>query len=359
MRPVDAPTATLRPVRLAGDGSAATMRPTRLPRRPLEAAYRQPPRRPLADRGSGISGSRCEPPAARRPAGTRSKRRCGAVRCTACPSIGRRSVNTRSAARHESAGADALREETPVFDWAGETARRVGSLVHAELQVMDLERSDEAAIRARDAHFKRWLALHGVPDERLHDASARVIAALIGVHRDPRGRWILQEAIAMIFANMPYPDIGGARWCGRYSTEASSMSTGFAGSSITRRASTPAAVWRSFWSARSSATARSCSATRCWRKNLGPEPVRVGLYFPLMRAWREWSRSRAYDRSGVASPGRLQLAARRADRPRHLSIAGSRRIVPGVRAEENVRPAGLRDARPHQLFAGRSPDSGN
>jgi ATP-dependent helicase/nuclease subunit A len=23
-------------------------------------------------------------------------------------------------------------------------------------------------------------------------------------------------------------------------------------------------------------------------RKLGPEPVRVGLYFPLMRAWREW-----------------------------------------------------------------------
>jgi len=24
-------------------------------------------------------------------------------------------------------------------------------------------------------------------------------------------------------------------------------------------------------------------------KRLGPEPVRVGLYFPLMRSWREWA----------------------------------------------------------------------
>jgi hypothetical protein len=23
-------------------------------------------------------------------------------------------------------------------------------------------------------------------------------------------------------------------------------------------------------------------------QRLGPEPVRLGLYFPLMRAWREW-----------------------------------------------------------------------
>jgi len=27
-------------------------------------------------------------------------------------------------------------------------------------------------------------------------------------------------------------------------------------------------------------------------QRLGPEPVRLGLYFPLMRAWREWAAAR-------------------------------------------------------------------
>ena len=35
-----------------------------------------------------------------------------------------------------------LREEWPVFDWAGETARRVGTLVHAELQRMNVAGGD-------------------------------------------------------------------------------------------------------------------------------------------------------------------------------------------------------------------------
>ncbi len=83
------------------------------------------------------------------------------------------------------------RDETPVFDWAGETARRVGSLVHAELQRMELASLDEAAIRAREGHFRRWLELHGVPEDRLNQATARVVEALLGVQRDPRGRWIL------------------------------------------------------------------------------------------------------------------------------------------------------------------------
>ncbi len=32
----------------------------------------------------------------------------------------------------------------------------------------------------------------------------------------------------------------------------------------------------------------SCSAMPAGPE-LGPEPVRLGLYFPLMRAWREWA----------------------------------------------------------------------
>jgi len=186
-------------------------------------------------------------------------------------------------------GANALRQETPVFDWAGETARRVGSLVHAELQAMDLKRSDEATIRARDAHFKRWLALHGVPEERLHDASERVIAALIGVHRDPRGRWILQdgyrddfreyalsghwrgEVVRVVF-DRSFVDEDGVRWVIDYKTSQ------HAGGGLEEFLEREVERYRP-----------QLQRYAMLAKKLGPEPVRVGLYFPLMRAWREWS----------------------------------------------------------------------
>ena len=193
------------------------------------------------------------------------------VRSVACRSIGRR-ANALGLPDANIAAPRCVREETPVFDWAGETARRVGSLVHAELQVMDLEHSDEAAIRARDVHFKRWLALHGVPDERLHDASARVIAALIGVQRDPRGRWILQkgyrddlrehavsghwrgEVVRAVF-DRSFVDEHGVRWVIDYKTSQ------HVGGGL-----------EEFLRARSSATGRSYSAMRCWRKESGLSP---------------------------------------------------------------------------------------
>jgi ATP-dependent exoDNAse (exonuclease V) beta subunit len=187
------------------------------------------------------------------------------------------------------AAAAALRVETPVFDWASETARRVGSLVHAELQVMDLAQSDAASIEARDGHFRRWLALHGVPADRVEEASARVMAALLAVHRDARGRWILNkgyrddvrehalsgawrgEVVRVVF-DRSFIDDDGVRWVIDYKT---SQHTG--------------GNLEEFLDREVERYRPQLERYAELARKLGPEPVRVGLYFPLMGAWREWA----------------------------------------------------------------------
>jgi ATP-dependent helicase/nuclease subunit A len=187
-----------------------------------------------------------------------------------------------------------VREETPVFDWAGETARRVGTLVHAELHAMDVARSDEPAIRARDAHFRRWLALHGVPPDRLAEAASRAVEALVAVHRDPRGRWILQKGredmrehalsgrsgsgdrsqseVARVVFDRSFIDDQGVRWVIDYKTSQHQ------GGGLDEFLDSEVLRYRS-------QLHRYASLAR----KLGPEPIRLGLYFPLMRGWREWS----------------------------------------------------------------------
>lgn len=187
-----------------------------------------------------------------------------------------------------------LRPQTPVFDWAGETARRVGTLVHAELQAMDAASSGEPAIRAREAHFRRWLALHGVPADRLPQAASRVVEALVAVHRDPRGRWILQQAredvreyavsgyvrdadsrsgdVARVVFDRSFVDAQGVRWVIDYKT---SQHTG---GGIEEFLDREVERYRP-----------QLQRYALLAQRLGPEPVRLGLYFPLMRAWREWA----------------------------------------------------------------------
>jgi len=182
----------------------------------------------------------------------------------------------------------AWREETPVFDWAGETARRVGTLVHAELQAMDLATGNAASISGRAPQFRRWLALHGVPVERLDEAAARVVEALVAVHGDPRGRWILQKAredvreyalsgrwqgeVARVIFDRSFIDDQGVRWVIDYKTS-QHMGSGL----------------EDFLDREVERYRPQLQRYSVLAKRLGPEPVRLGLYFPLMRAWREWA----------------------------------------------------------------------
>jgi ATP-dependent helicase/nuclease subunit A len=180
------------------------------------------------------------------------------------------------------------RPETPVFDWAGETARRVGSLVHAELQSLDLMAMNEPAIRARQGHYQRWLALHGVPPERLQQATARVVEALLGVNGDPRGRWILKSGYQDDFREhaLSGHDLGqvarvvfdrsfideGVRWVIDYKTSQ------HLGGGLEQFLDSEVERYRP-----------QLERYARLARHMGPQPVRLALYFPLMRAWREWT----------------------------------------------------------------------
>jgi ATP-dependent helicase/nuclease subunit A len=187
-----------------------------------------------------------------------------------------------------------VRDETPIFDWAGETARRVGSLVHAELHKMDLTSLDEAAIRAREGHFRRWLERNGVPENRLNQATARVVEALLGVHRDPRGRWILKSGYRedlrehalsghrrgeffRVVLDRSFID-DGVRWVIDYKTSQHQ------GGGLELFLDREVERYRS-----------QLERYGQLARRLGPQPVRLGLYFPLMRAWREWAPDGAVD----------------------------------------------------------------
>jgi ATP-dependent helicase/nuclease subunit A len=153
---------------------------------------------------------------------------------------------------------------------------------------MDIESSSEAHIRNREAHFRRWLALHGVPTARLREAGERVMAALIAVQRDSRGRWILQRgyrddvrehalsgpirgAVVRVVFDRSFIDHEGVRWVIDYKTSE------HRGGNVEEFLDREVERYRPQLQRYAELAAK-----------LGPEIVRVGLYFPLMRAWREW-----------------------------------------------------------------------
>jgi len=189
----------------------------------------------------------------------------------------------------ESPGPIEARSQIPPFDWAGETARLVGSLVHAEMQTLQLDADAAARIRAREPDFRRWLELRGVPLDRSAEASGRVLSALVSVLDDSRGRWILRsgyredfrehalsgiwngEIVRVVF-DRSFIDEHGVRWVIDYKTSRhlGGGTEEFLDEEVERYRA-PMQRYGAFAS------------------KLGTEPVRLGLYFPLMRAWREWA----------------------------------------------------------------------
>src|SRR5262249_52813798 len=82
--------------------------------------------------------------------------------------------------------------EPPEFSWVGETARHIGTVVHAALEAFakapELPTPDW--IKARRQVYQHQLRRHGVPDQELERAAARVMEALTTTVANERGRWV-------------------------------------------------------------------------------------------------------------------------------------------------------------------------
>ena len=146
-------------------------------------------------------------------------------------------------------------------------------------------------MRRATRHFRRWLdAARGARGAPARGASERVMAALIAVQRDPRGRWILQRAAARRRARIRRVGASGtARSCVRSSIEPSSTRGYPLGHRLQDQPAYAAARREEFLDREVERYRPQLERYALLARKLGPEPVRVGLYFPLMSAWREWS----------------------------------------------------------------------
>jgi len=179
----------------------------------------------------------------------------------------------------------------PEFDWASETSRRVGTLVHQELELWS--RSAELplanAIRSRRGNYRRRLETSGVPAERLEAAVERVIEALVRTREDARGRWIFSEShrdvrselgltghvdgeLSRIVIDRTFVTEGGERWIIDFKTSSHEGAE--------REAFLDREVER--YRPQLERYARLLDPER-------PADLRVGLYFPLIGGWREWT----------------------------------------------------------------------
>ncbi len=177
------------------------------------------------------------------------------------------------------------------FDWAGESARHVGTVIHRVLMEMSRDGAtawDAARIVRRRGAWRAMLAGLGTRERELPEALARVEEALAAVVSDPRGRWLLDPghacarselaltgidggALVNAIIDRSFVDAEGVRWIVDY------KSGRHEGGDVQAFLDREQQRYRD----QLERYARLMSA-------LEARPIRLGLYFPALGGWREW-----------------------------------------------------------------------
>jgi len=187
---------------------------------------------------------------------------------------------------------DMVRTQEIEFSWAGETARHIGSVVHRWLQhIAEDEVSGWDIVRIEGLHntFKQNLIACGMSsgDSDMESAVARITTALIHTVSDTRGQWLLgpqQDAqnelrmtsiiggeLMSLVIDRTFHSIEGQRWIVDYKTSIHE------GTDV------------EFFLDREQERYRSqLNRYAALMREIDGQPIKLGLYFPLLKGWREW-----------------------------------------------------------------------
>ena len=182
-------------------------------------------------------------------------------------------------------------DELIEFDWAGETARHVGTVVHRLLQhigTMGIDHVEAGDLRRFEQVGREMLARLGVPEGRLKVALEEIGAALQTALEDRRGRWILSGlhekascelalsgkrdgGIDHVVIDRAFVDEHGTRWIIDYKT-GTHTGGGVDG----------------FLDREQERYRQQLERYASIMSKMEDRPIRLGLYFPLLGGWREW-----------------------------------------------------------------------
>jgi ATP-dependent exoDNAse (exonuclease V) beta subunit len=179
--------------------------------------------------------------------------------------------------------------EAPLFSWVGETSRHIGTVVHAALEQF----ASAAVLPTPDVierqmeHYLHQLRRHGVPERDLERAVQTVQEALLRTLRDERGRWIFSTAhrdarselaltgvaegqLLNVIIDRTFVDAAGTRWVIDFKTSRHE------GGNLDAFLEEEMKRYRG-----------QLERNIALASALGAEPVRAGLYFPLMSRFKE------------------------------------------------------------------------
>jgi ATP-dependent helicase/nuclease subunit A len=177
------------------------------------------------------------------------------------------------------------------FDWVRDRSRYAGAALHGFLQRIAREGLDawnDTAVRSHHAAYLAVLTNLGVPPGDLAWAAERVESGLLQTLRDLRGRWVLEnhaEAASelpiagLIDGNLcegvidrTFVDENGVRWIIDYKTS-----------------SHEGAALENFLEQEKDRYREQLERYAKLMAKRDQRPIRLGMYFPLLGAWLEWS----------------------------------------------------------------------
>ena len=177
------------------------------------------------------------------------------------------------------------------FEWAGETIKNVGIIVHRIIQEIaenGLNSWDKERLISEEENFKRMLKQYGVPLEDREKAMKYINDALTNFLNDERGRWILSDkhfdqhneyAVTGVIndklvngiLDRTFLDENKTRWVIDYKISRHE------GGDID---------W--FIDEQKKRYQPKLEEYAALMKGFGDNEIKLGLYFPLLNGWREW-----------------------------------------------------------------------
>ncbi len=183
-------------------------------------------------------------------------------------------------------------DTTPIeFEWAGETIKHIGSIVHSAIQRIAEETMNSWSQGRLDKEHKTFeMALQqlNVPKEEQEDALQRILTALKNMMNDERGKWILSDKhkfqkneyaitglvngkITNVVLDRTFVDEDGIRWIIDYKTSRHE------GPNLD-----------DFLDRERERYQEQLEKYAVLMRELGETNIKLGLYFPLLQGWREW-----------------------------------------------------------------------
>jgi ATP-dependent exoDNAse (exonuclease V) beta subunit len=178
-------------------------------------------------------------------------------------------------------------EEDLVFDWARQAARRVGTVVHEELERLARHGALFAESPRLLPRLESRLRTLGLDADGARSGAERAVTALRATLADDRGRWLFDPRHRDAHSELELTGLRGGRVVNAVIDRIFVDDTGTRWVVDFKTSPHEGGDLEEFFAAQAVRYTPQLARYAELARELGPEPVRAGLYFPLLGAWRE------------------------------------------------------------------------